>query len=205
MDPEFERECGLIGAELTAGPFSREEYERVMFVRRSGAYPPLGAEYDAWKRLVCRFHRLFPNTVVRAMWHEAGHAVVAHRLGWTVHRIQRDHEGTPGAVIQSPDGWDDLDHAIVTVAGWIAEAMAACPELTDPTHEVAILARDFRTPTGERLPPRERIKFVEIAEDRAREMLECDWYAVERVAMLALAALPVERDALLKAIDGDEL
>jgi hypothetical protein len=67
---------------------------------------------------------------------------------------------------------------------------------------VAILARDFRTATGERLPPEERIKFVEVAEERAFEMLEADWSAVERVANLALAGLPVVRDALVEAIDN---
>jgi hypothetical protein len=128
--------------------------------------------------------------------------VVAHRLGCVIHRIQRDDEGTPGAVIQRPDAWEEIDEATVTVAGWIAEAMESYSELADPTHEVAILANDFRTPTGERLPPWERIKFIEIAEDRAREMLDADWQAVERVATLAMAALPVERDALVEAIEN---
>lgn len=199
MDPEMERECGRIEADLTAGPFSPEEYERLLFVRKSSAYP-VPAEWDQWKRLVCRFYRLFPNTAKRAMWHEAGHIVVAHCLGWTVHRIQRDREGTPGAVIHMPDGWGDLDHATVSVAGWLAEAMMAYPELTDPTDEVAQHARQFRTPEGEKMPAPERIKYVEIAERRAEEILEAHWDTVERVAALAMAGLPVERDALLAAM-----
>jgi hypothetical protein len=196
----IEAECWQFEADLTAGPISPEEYRRLLLVRKSGAYPPLGAEYDQWKRLVCRFHRAFPNTTERAMWHEAGHTIVAHRLGCVVHRIQRDDEGTPGAVIERPDAWEAIDEATVTVAGWIAEAMASYPELTDPTHEVANLAIDFRTSRGERLPPWERIKFVEVAEERAKEMLDADWSAVERVATLAMAALPVEREALVEAI-----
>jgi hypothetical protein len=127
MEPitDIERECRQIEADITAGPISPEEYERLLFVRKSGAYPPLGVEYDEWKRLVCRFHRAFPNTTRRAMWHEAGHIVVAHRLGCVVHRIQRDHEGTPSAVIERPDAWEDIDEATVTVAGWIADALDA--------------------------------------------------------------------------------
>ena len=199
---DFERECRQIEADLTAGPISREEYERLLFVRKSGAYPPPGAEYDEWRRLVCRFQRAFPTTTKRDMWHEAGHIVVAHRLGCFVDRIRRDNDGTPQAVIQRPEVWEGIDEGTLTVAGWIAEAEMSYPELTDPTHEVAIHARDFRTPTGERLPPWERVKFIEIAEGRALELLEADWSAVERVANLALAGLPVVRDALVEAIDN---
>jgi hypothetical protein len=198
MDPEMERECGRIETDLTAGPISTEEYKRLLYVRRSGEPQPS----TPWIPLLCRFHRHFPNTIEREMWHEAGHAVVAYYLGCQVKRIRRDHDGTPGAVIKRRDGWEGIDEGTLTVAGWLAEAMKAYPELTDPTDEVAQHAMTFRTPEGEKMPPHERIKYIQIAEQHAQVILKAHWDAVERIATRAMKYLPVEKGELRRLLEG---
>jgi hypothetical protein len=89
------------------------------------------------------------------------------------------------------------------VAGWVAEAMHAYPELTDPIDEVAILAEGFRTPSGEKFPQPERTNYIEQAEVRDGEMLDDNWEMVERVARRAMVSLPVEREELLAQVVGE--
>jgi hypothetical protein len=206
----FEEECRAYQDRITAGPISCEEYERIMYVRKSGDYPPRGsAAWDRWATLLCRFHALFPNTLDREAWHEAGHIVVGHKLGWTVQRIERNAGGWPQARVDAPCEDPELPGlhvGMMTTAGFVAEAMSRPEgEMTDPTHEIPEFAVDFRSADGDILSPEDRIKYTEeIPQAEVEDIIEENWTALERVALLALAGLPVEREALLEALEGVE-
>lgn len=56
--------------------------------------------------------------------HEAGHAAVAHALGFRVIAVRQDHDGIFSCVIEQSEEPDDLEHwslAIVALAGGAAE------------------------------------------------------------------------------------
>jgi hypothetical protein len=194
-------ECARYAAELTVGPLSPEERERLLFVRRTSAYPRPGPERERWNRLLCRFHALFPNTYESEMWHEAGHAVVAHVLGCGVERIARSAENVPGFEPKPrPQGWRDRDEATIAVAGWLAEARYVAPALTEPTDEVARFVRGL-TLFGEPLSTEDRLQLVLRAEHRATAILAEHWDAVERIGIRGMAGLPIEHDELLTLLE----
>ena len=90
--------------EIPAGPFSMDEYASMLRVYRSGDIPEEGTEArDRWHCLTERWQALFPNSLRREAFHEAGHVVVGHSMGWTVQRIERRDDGVPQAVVPPPD------------------------------------------------------------------------------------------------------
>jgi hypothetical protein len=205
----FEEECRAYRDRITLGLISREEFEHIMYVRKAGDYPPRRtAEWERWATLICRFHALFPDTLDRDAWHEAGHIVVGHKLGWTVQRIERNAGGWPQARVEAPCEGPELPGlqvGMMTIAGFVAEAMSRPEgEMTDPTHEVAEHAIEFRSEDGDTLSSEDRIKYIKIAQSRACDILAANWDVVERVAALEVASLPVEREALLEALEDVE-
>jgi hypothetical protein len=186
--------CEPYAAELTAGPISPQEYQHVLRVRRTGETQPV----RPWVPLLCRFHALHPNTTEREMWHEAGHAVVAHFLGRGVERIARSDENVPGTKAQDcPAWWRFTDEATVQVAGWLAEYRYSFPTLTDPTDEFGELVRGLPM----LMSTRERLQLALWAENRATGILTEHWDAVERVADRAMAGLPIEHDELFDLLE----
>lgn len=62
-------------------PITDDEYALMHYLRRSVDYPAEGTEArEQWGSIYERFYAHPPHSLERDAWHEAAHAVVAHRL-----------------------------------------------------------------------------------------------------------------------------
>jgi len=178
----------------TEMPITPEEHELLVY-RRKAKVPTKGTpEEEPFKALLRRFHAQFPPTPERVGWHEAGHAVVAHRLGYRVSMIERDATwtGNPRTYIEPPP--QGSDHwALVQVAGYLAEDRAVGNVDPEEACEVAEMAEQ-RHGYG----PSDRRAFVEAVEKLSLAILVSDWSAVEQVAKLVQA----KPDVLMAELDG---
>jgi hypothetical protein len=138
------------------------------------------------------------------MWHEAGHIVVGHKLGWEVQRIDRQPDGTPIAEVPPPCEPPELpvlDYSTVAVAGFLAENKEFGNAL--PTTDHINVAHQFQASEvhqGRTASPASTLAHVLEAEARAQVILDENWVAVCRVAAIAIAGLPVRRGALLQEL-----
>jgi hypothetical protein len=188
---------------------SEEDYERLCYVRKSGDYPAKGTEaWTQWVALTKRVDRAhFRTRNERSAWHEAGHALVGHRLGGDVNKIYRG-DGYLAAthipdMIYPAFPYETLD--TVMVAGHVAEEMtfAQVDPSCDEASRIAwrfrkVRARDY----GETVTPQDCRAYVEAAEARARAILEAPGSVLEAIARRVLAGLPVNRDELLGLLVG---
>lgn len=205
MTPELEMWCHPDGVlEL---PISAAEFAEMLRVRKSNSYPAKpSTEWDSWLTMTSRYLYQHPTTVEKEMWHEAGHVVVGHRLGWSVVRIDRHPDGTPFAEIPppcEPPALPVLDYSTVAVAGYLAEDLAQGNAMPSTDH--ILVSRVFQSSEVRKsrtTSPRTNLAHVFEAEARARVILEAYWDAVGRVAEVALSGLPVGRDALLRALES---
>ena len=160
------------------------EEHALLVYRRKAKVPTKGTSEEAPFIARCRrFHTQFPPTPERVGWHEAGHAVVAHRLGYRVWMIEREETGTgyPITATDQQPRWSD-NWALVKVAGYLAEDRALGNVDPAEAWEVAEMAERLHG-----CGPSERRTFVEAVEERALAILVANWDAVERVAQLVQA------------------
>src|SRR5215218_6387007 len=174
-------------------------------VRKSNDYPPRDSEaWDRWTTLVSRHWFQFPSSLEQDMWHEAGHIVVGHKLGWEVQRIDRQPDGTPIAEVPPPCEPPELpvlDYSTVAVAGFLAENKEFGNAL--PTKDHINVARQFQASEARQdrtASPASKLAHVLEAEARAQVILDENWDAVRQVSALAIAGLPVKRGALLQEL-----
>jgi hypothetical protein len=192
--------------DVPCGPISPEEQERIRYVRKSLDYGPDGSEErERWGTLYDRFYALFPTTLERLAWHEAGHATVAHRLGGTVWSIDVDaaDDGFVTHVVEFEPPFVTLDRwAIATTAGYVAEGLAFGP--TDPHEASEIYIKYCETVIEMGLKPSrsKAIEFIETAESVAVAILQQHWYEVSYIARRMMFSCPVGRDFLLSALAG---
>lgn len=183
------------------GPFSPAEYGLLVCRRKTGLRSDDQAERDWFEALTRRYHALFPSNLERISWHEAGHAMVAHRLGWWVDHIERfpHHEGK-AAMAPPPEGspyWPQgretrlRDWATVKVAGYMAENRVAAN--VDPAEASPVA---YRLEELKGYTPAQCLTYVEEVEGRALRILVADWAAVGLLADALKASAVVERDAL---------
>jgi hypothetical protein len=168
-------------------PLSDQDYEWLCYVRKSGDYPTEGTEaWAAWNALTRRCAWVDRSwTREHIAWHEAGHALVGHRLGGHVVNIEV---------------W-----ATITVAGHVAEEMVL--GRVDPScNEASRIAWQFRKlrqkNDGETPTPQECRAYVEAAESRARAICEEHRSVLEMIARRHLSAGSVNRDELLIMLAG---
>ncbi len=182
----------------TEAPITPEEHALLVY-RRKAKVPTVGtSEEEPFIALCRRFHAQFPQTPERVGWHEAGHAVVAHRLGYRVWMIERERTWT-GYPITSTDQQPPLsdDWALVTVAGYLAEDRALGNVDPAEAWDVAGMAEWLHD-----YGPSERRTFVEEVEERALAILVANWGAVERVAQLVQANASVGMEELDTALSS---
>jgi hypothetical protein len=200
ISPEMEMWC--LPDEVLEVPITEVEHAEMLRVRKSNDYPKRPSpEWDRWTTLTFRHLFQFPSTLDREMWHEAGHIVVGHRLGWQVQRIDRHSDGTPHAIIPPPCEFPELpilDFSTVAVAGYLAEDKAFGNAMPGQDH--VNLAREFQADAarqGRTASPTSNLAHVLEAEARAEAILDENWGVVRQIAELATASLPVRRKALL--------
>lgn len=160
-------------------PFTSEEYELLVYNRKARVRTVNTLDEGPFIELCRRYSSQYPLTPERVAWHEAGHAVVSHRLGYSVRMIERYPDGsahtfTDQQLILS-DNW-----ALVTVAGYLAEDRAIGHADPGEAWDVAEVAEKIY-----RLGPDERKAYVEEVEKRCSAILEENWAEVEQVARLA--------------------
>lgn len=186
-------------------PLSEEEYGYLCDVRRSDDDPR-----GAWKSFRQRLQNeilLMPEDIPwserqhkRVSWHEAGHALVAHRLGGEVTKIEweKTYINYPDSVV-IPDEIQDT----VTVAGHVVEAMKLGRVVAHDC-EGRKVARRFRErrekELGVPITPQERRSYIETIEAQARAIAEEYPDALDRLFALAMGPLPVEQEALMIAL-----
>ena len=203
ISPDMNAWC--LDDSILEDPITADEYAEMIRVRKSNDYPPRSSEaWDRWSALVCRHWFQFPNSVDRELWHEAGHIVVGHRLGWQVQSIDRHPDGTPFANIPPPCEFPELpilDYSTVAVAGYLAEEKAFGNAL--PSQDHINIAREFKSSEarqGHKATPATNLAHVLEAEARAQVILDENWHAVQRLAEVAIGSLPVNRPALLREL-----
>lgn len=174
--------------------FSDEDYHRLVYHRKAGVRTRGTPEELPFLMLTHRYYAAHPPTPERLAWHEAGHAVVAHRLGYRVVEIVRlgPLRWETGSYPQLP--YSDHSH-LITVAGYLAEARAMGRVDPGEAWRVAVEVEE-RYGYG----PEERRAYVEAVEERALAILVEHWAAVEQVAALA-RLLDQDREV----VAGDEL
>jgi hypothetical protein len=189
-----------VDCETLAGPFSPEEHESMLYILRSGTVPPKGCEdRDMWDALYSRWKALFPTTLRREAFHEAGHVVVGHSMGWSVKRIDRHGpRAVPYAEVLPPANLIQIrnpisDDSVIRVAGYLAEKRA-CGWVA-PLEAIKV-AKDVNS----FLAPESRISFVRACESYAFDILKEYWLAVEAIAAMVMESLPVSRKQLLDAL-----
>lgn len=171
----------------------------LLVYRRKAKVPTIGTpEEEPFKALCRRFNAQFPPTPERVGWHEAGHAVVSHRLGYRVWKIEREgtETGYPNAATDRQPPWSD-DWALVKVAGYLAEDRAVGNVDPGEAWAVAAMAESLHG-----YGPSERRAFVEAVEERALAILIANWGAVERVARLVEAKPSVRMAELNTALSS---
>lgn len=181
-----------------------DDYAWMHYLRRSVAYPPEGTpELARWMNLYDRFYAQHPHTLERDAWHEAGHVVVAHRLGGRVESVSRDEEGaiTSVAVFERRHV-GLLLWAALEVAGYLAEVRAVGRVDPHEASEVGVAFQDvWRQRYGGLPPEAEVLDAVTHAETVAATILDEHWAAVARVAdTLMNEPWPIERDRLTELI-----
>jgi hypothetical protein len=87
-----------------------------------------------------------PHEKVSAAWHEAGHALKVHRMGFWVRLCWINRQG--GGLCQPGDGYlmSDEEYAQYTVAGWCAECIWAARRGESPCSSA--WADDYRSLVG---------------------------------------------------------
>jgi hypothetical protein len=203
VSPDMDAWC--LDDSVLEDPITADEYEEMIRVRKSNDNPPRDSEaWIRWTTLVSRHWFQFPSSLEQDMWHEAGHIVVGHKLGWEVQRIDRQPDGTPIAEIPPPCAPPELsilDFSTVAVAGYLAEDKQFGNAL--PTKDHINVAHQFRASEarqGRAASPASTLARVLEAEARAQTILDENWDAVSRVAALATAGLPVRRSVLLREL-----
>jgi hypothetical protein len=143
-----------------------------------------------------RYSTAYPLTPERLGWHEAGHVVVAHRLGYAVW----------GVYHRAPDHWEttfvtpergSTDWGLIAVAGYLSEGRAIGHE--DPAEAGEI---SMRGPWHDDDSPHERLARVRQVERDALAILEEHWDTVGRVAELIRSKPFITGDELAGALEG---
>jgi hypothetical protein len=186
-------------------PLSDQDYEWLCYVRKSGDYPTEGTEaWAAWNALTRRCAWVDRSwTREHIAWHEAGHALVGHRLGGHVVNItaRATHMDNTGYPTVSHEVW-----ATITVAGHVAEEMVVLGRVDPSCNEASRIAWQFRKlrqkNDGETPTPQECRAYVEAAESRARAICEEHRSVLEVIARRHLSAGSVNRDELLIMLAG---
>jgi hypothetical protein len=188
-------------------PLTDEEYTWVSYIRRSMDYPPEGtAERERWENIYHRFHaQILQQAPERAAWHEAGHIVVAHRLGATVVRIRQDEGDAITDILEFEPPFVPLAlWAVVMTAGYLVEGRVfGCVDPSEASEVGVAYDRELAPLVGRHATPEEVLGYVSLVEGQANAILDEYWEAVARVAGLILReALPIDRDTLLPALLG---
>lgn len=174
--------------------FSEDDYDKLVYYRKAGIRTKGTPEERPFELLTRRYFADHPLTPERLAWHEAGHAVVSHRLGYRVVAIEWI----------GPLHWATLPHRpmpfskhfhLMMVAGYLAEARAM--GRVDPA-EASHVAFELEERYG--YGPEERRAYVEAVEERALAILVEHWPAVVQVSVLLRQ---LNQDRTLVA--GDEL
>lgn len=146
---------------------------------------------------------MLPDLAEQAAWHEAGHAVVAMVLGWSIGDVSLQKTAIrPNRHADERRLCGDL--ATICAAGDIAlrmkfaavrksdrdlmELLAGAPSRND--HAVAIKALAEDTPD---LPPVAIVGQYRELEDRAFDILREQWSLVERIALKLLSKGTITR------------
>ena len=110
-------------------------------------------------------------------WHEAGHAVIAHRLGYRVERVHVAYARDQGQTDIAP-AYDPLNRALITLAGERAERRSV--SWLDGIEALGGGADDRRALqlALEELDDWSEAELVEKVDD----MLRDDWRALKRLA-----------------------
>ena len=180
---------------MTDAPITPEEYALLVYRHKAGVRTAGTPEEEPFIALCKRFHAQFPPTPERIGWHEAGHAVVSHHLGYRVWWIERNDEWGDTRTDQQPPWFGDW--ALVKVAGYLAEERAIGNVEPREASEVAWMA-ERRFGYG----PSERESFVESVEARALAILVENWDAVEKISQLVQAKPLVKMAELDTVLSG---
>ncbi len=174
--------------------FSEEDYRKLVYHRKAGIRTTGTPEERPFEILTRRFYAAHPLTAERLAWHEAGHAVVAHWLGYRVVAIVRVEPLHWEVRSHQPLPHSDHLHLII-VAGYLAEARAMGRVDPAEASRVAYQVEDLYC-----YGPHERRAYVKAVEERALAILVEHWAEVEQVAALA-RLLDQDREI----VAGDEL
>lgn len=153
-----------------------------------------------------------------ALIHEAGHAVVAHALGWRVVNIEPDGDGyrTGFEVPEQPTPTEHFMLAAASMAGGAAQQQAGvepdgdegCAEDLDLAigSVLAYLGEDpeaFAFCGADRLP--DRIDpALRLAGALALDLVKARWSAVERIAAALRETARLGADTLQRLLDGGD-
>ena len=171
------------------------------FMRR-GSPLTSEAERPRVQRALDRWQAEVPDSIERFAVHEAGHAVVAHALGWTVEFVEPDlPDGSGGGAMTHQgqlerDEWElFVEMATVAVAGHVAEEIAFGLALPFEVMELRDRAWEEHGVGDDQLGA-----LVEHAETQARTILTARWETVERLAQAQIARGRTEGNALAEIL-----
>ena len=183
-------------------PLTPEEYERLVYYRKARIRTTGTPDEGSFIELCRRYAEQFPLTPERVGWHEAGHAIVSHSLGYAVWKIERHPDGSGHSLTDQQPILSD-DWALITVAGYLAEDRAVGH--ADPAEAWGV------TEVAERiygLGPDERKVYVEEVEQCCSMILDENWGVVEQVAKLVESKTKVkmyELDRILAAVKSGRM
>jgi hypothetical protein len=175
-----------------------EDIERLRVLERGGVSQEDGDLRAERHRLREAFNAAFPPSLFRVAWHEAGHAVVMHRLGHPPLGIGRDvsHDGQTVAPPTFPSNpWERVSRT-VRVAGYLTEERACGPA---DLREAARIMDRFAFMGN---PLDDRLRELARSEAEAGYILDANWGAVAAVAALVEASKWVNGDQIAAALRG---
>jgi hypothetical protein len=198
----------LCGREIVEGPFSPEEYALLVLWRRTNFHPPTPTQDAQFDMLTIRYHVQLARDENEA-WHEAGHAVVGHVCGCPAMYIFRKPDGTPATAhmnvstkapqtaIEADFLAQDRNWARIQVAGYLAERRSTGHDDPSEASELAMRMEHFLG-----YGAAQQVSYLDRTEAESTAILEANWEAVERVAVLLRAKMQRRGDEVLAAITG---
>lgn len=181
----------IAGREVIEGPISDEECDLLVRWRRTAFDPQSEEDHARYVALTIRFFTQMRQTERTDAFHEAGHIVVGHLLGYPTRMTYWQLDGTPSTAMDGishdPPPFiseaqflaQNYDWARIRVAGYLAERRAM--GRSDPAEAVRLVRR-MRDNLS--YGPEETMAYLDGIENETDAILDENWEAVERLAQL---------------------
>lgn len=185
-----------MGCAEIAEDFTEEQYDRLVYHRKAGINTTGTPEEQPFIELCRHYFARYPLSRERLAWHEAGHAVIGHRLGFKVAGVEQISPEHWVTEIESSPPFSTEQH-MISVAGYLSEGKACGHGDPAEAHKVAWHAQLLFG-----FGPDQRLAYVRSIEAKTIAILDEHWEAVGRFAQMIGQASYTFAHELAPALDA---